>query len=81
MTTKMKIPELDFIVNKEQWGKPFDPTDENQLTVDNISRYMACMIRIYQSRGYRNVILWEIFYEDFEGFTTETFAKAYCQAI
>jgi hypothetical protein len=62
-------------------GDPFDPTDENQLTADNISGYMACMIRIYQSRGHRDDNLWEIFHEDFEGFTTEIFAKAHRQAV
>ena len=77
----MKIPELDFKVDEEQWGKPFDPTNENQLTTENINRYIAYMTEIYQSRKYRDNYLWQIFYKDFEGFTTKIFTKAYCQAI
>jgi hypothetical protein len=50
----MKIPELDFTVNEERWGKPFDPADENQLTADNISGYIACMTKIYQSHRYKD---------------------------
>ena len=50
----MKIPELDFTVNEEQWGKPFDPADKNQLTADNISGYIALMTKIYQSHRYKD---------------------------
>jgi hypothetical protein len=78
---KMNIPEFDFKVDREQWGDPFDPTNENQLTADNISRYIACMTKSYQSCKYRDNYLWQIFHEDFEGFITEIFTKAYCLAI
>jgi hypothetical protein len=78
---KMKIPELDFEVDEKWWGKPFDPADKNQLIMENISRYIAHMTEIYRSREYRDDYLWQIFYEDFEGFTTEIFTKAYCLAI
>ena len=43
----MKILELDFKVNKEQWGKLFNPTNENQLTTENINRYITHMTKIY----------------------------------
>jgi hypothetical protein len=81
MTNKMKIPELDFEVDEKQWGKPFDPADENQLTTENISGYIAHMTKIYQSCKYRDNYLWQIFHEDFEGFTTEIFTKAHRLAV
>ena len=77
----MKIPELDFTVDKERWGKPFDPADKNQLTADNISGYIACMTKIYQSHGYKDDTLWQYFHEDFEGFIIEIFSKAHRQAV
>jgi hypothetical protein len=77
----MKIPELDFEVDEKRWGKPFDPADENQLTTENISGYIAHMTKIYQSHKYRDDYLWQIFHEDFEGFTTEIFTKAHRLAI
>ena len=75
------IPHLDFNVDREWWGNSFDPTDANQLTPENISGYIACMTIIYKSRKYTGDNLWQFFYEDFEGFTTEIFAKAHRQAV
>ena len=74
----MKILELDFKVNEDQQGDPFDPTNNNQLTTDNISGYIAYMTIIYQSRKYKDDNLQQMFYEDFKGFTMEIFAQAYC---
>jgi hypothetical protein len=75
------IPHLDFKVDKDRWGDPFDPTDKDQLTTENISGYIACMTVIYQSRRYTDNNLWQMFHEDFEGFTTEIFSKAHRQAL
>jgi hypothetical protein len=77
----MNIPELEFKVDRECWGDSFDPTDENQLTTENINGYIAYMTKIYQSCKYRDNCLWQIFHEDFEGFTTEIFTKAHRQAV
>jgi hypothetical protein len=75
------IPQLDFKVDEERWGDPFDPNDEDQLTTENISGYIAYMIMIYQSREYKDNELWEIFHEDFENFTVEIFSQAHRQAL
>jgi hypothetical protein len=73
----MDIPKLEFKVDREQWGNPFDPTDENQLTTENINGYITHMTKIYQLGKYKNNDLWQIFHKDFEGFTMEIFSKAY----
>jgi hypothetical protein len=75
------IPHLDFKVDKDRWGDPFDPINKDQLTTENISGYIACMTVIYQSRRYTDNNLWQMFHKDFEGFTTKIFSKAYCQAL
>ena len=80
MTNKMDILKLEFKVDREQWGDLFDPTNENQLTAENINGYITHMTKIYQSGKYKDDDLWQIFYEDFEGFTMEIFLKAYCIA-
>src|SRR5437899_1957597 len=77
----MSIPQLDFKVDENRWGDPFDPTDNDQLTTDNISGYIACITIIYRSRKYKDDNLWQMFHEDFEGFTTEIFAQAHRQAL
>jgi hypothetical protein len=75
------IPQLDFKVDEERWGNPFDPNDEDQLTTENISGYIAHVTMIYQSRGYKDNELWEIFHEDFENFTIDIFSQAHRQAL
>ena len=75
------IPQLDFKVDEERWGDPFDPNDEDQQTTENISGYIAYVIMIYQSRRYKDNDLWEIFHEDFENFTIEIFSQAHRQAL
>ena len=39
------------------------------------------MTVIYQSCKYKDDNLWQMFYEDFEGFTMEIFAQAHRQAL
>ncbi len=75
------IPQLDFKVDEERWGDPFDPNDKDQQTTENISGYIAYVIMIYQSRRYKDNDLWEIFHEDFENFTIEIFSQAHRQAL
>ena len=75
------IPQLDFKVDEERWGDPFDPNNEDQQTTENISGYIAYVIMIYQSRRYKDNDLWEIFHEDFENFTIEIFSQAHRQAL
>ena len=68
------IPQLDFKVDEERWGDPFDPNDKDQQTTENISGYISYVIMIYQSRRYKDNDLWEIFHKDFKNFTIEIFS-------
>jgi hypothetical protein len=63
--------DLNFEVDKEHWGKAFDPTKEEHLTEGIINGYIAHMM-IYYTRTYReDKDLWYTFREDFEGITID----------
>jgi hypothetical protein len=60
----------------EKWGKPVDIEDIEQLTEPIINGYILWTIETYKMHGYKDKGLWEVFREDYEGWTAEVFKVA-----
>ena len=60
----------------EKWGKLVDIKDDEQLTEPIINGYILWTIEVYKIHGYKDMGLWEVFREDYEGWTTATFKVA-----
>jgi hypothetical protein len=61
--------DLNFEVDKEHWGKAFDPTKEDHLTEGIINGYIAHMMIYYTATNRKDENLWDTFHKDFEGIT------------
>jgi hypothetical protein len=58
---------LKFQVDKEHWGKAFDPAKEEHLTEGIINGYIAYMMIYYTATNHKDKNLWDTFCEDFKG--------------
>ena len=80
----MEIPlDLKYDINEEHQGKSFDPINTKYYIEEIINSYITYML-IYYYIIYKNCKgkdLWQIFYEDFEGFTFDIFKLSYCVAV
>src|SRR3954468_22768537 len=77
------VPEnFGFEVDKTRWLKPFNPAAED-LTEQIVNGYITQGILMYRDawRQRTGEAFWEIFQEDFEGFTVEVFKKAHRTAL
>ena len=63
----------EYTYNEEKWGNSFDPTNENDLNTDTVNGYIMYYIQYYQREKFRDRILWDYFWEDFEGWTKDIF--------
>ncbi|EPQ65115.1 hypothetical protein BGT96224_A21105 [Blumeria graminis f. sp. tritici 96224] len=60
-------------VDKEKWGKSFNPKDPGDLTEKIVNGYILHTKLWYEKGEYKDYELWEVFREDFEGWTAEIF--------
>src|SRR4029077_15474593 len=78
-------PDLKYEVDQKYWGKSFDPANAEHHTEGIVNGYITCMLRlacyrtIYKNR--KNEDLWQIFHEDFEGFTFDIFKLGHRIAV
>ena len=78
----MQIPPgLRYTVDEARWGKSFDPTNTEHHTEEIINGYITCMLACYRTDNRKDEDLWQIFHEDFEGFTYEIFKIAHRVAL
>jgi len=68
-------PDLKYEVDQKHWGKSFDPANPEHQTEEIVNGYITCMLACYRTiyRNRENEDLWQIFHEDFEGFTFDIF--------
>jgi hypothetical protein len=77
----MDIPPLDFKVDREHWGKAFDPTNKEYLTERIINGYIAYMMIYYHRTHRKGKDLWYTFCKDFEGIMVDIFDIAQQTAL
>ena len=66
-------PVTTYSIDKEAWGTPFNPDDENQQKEPIVNGYITLMILKYEMSKYTDILLWKDFREDFEGWSLENF--------
>jgi hypothetical protein len=76
-------PDLSYEVDKERWGKSFDPINTKHHTEEIVNGYITCMLACYRTiyKNRENEDLWQIFHEDFEGFTFDIFKLGHRVAV
>src|SRR4029077_15457119 len=77
-------PDLKYEVDQKHWGKSFDPANAEHHTEGIVNGYITSMLAIcyrtiYKNR--KNEDLWQIFHEDFEGFTFDIFKLGHRIAV
>ena len=76
-------PDLRYEVDKEYWGKSFNFENKEHHIKKIVNGYIICMLvcycTIYKNRKDKD--LWQIFYEDFKGFTFDIFKLGYRVAV
>ncbi len=80
----MHIPtDLRYDIDEYHWGKSFDPANETHHTEEIVSGYIACMLACYRTiyKNRKGEDLWQIFHEDFEGFTYDIFKLGHRVAV
>jgi hypothetical protein len=80
----MEIPrDLRYGVDKDHWGMSFDPENEEHHTEKIVNGYIACMLVCYRTiyKNRKSEDIWQIFHEDFEGFTFDIFKLAHRGAV
>ncbi len=72
-------PDLRYDIDKEHWGKSFDPINTKHHTEEIVNGYITCMLACYCTiyKNYKGEDLWQIFYKDFEGFIFDIFKLGY----
>ena len=74
----IQIPaDLQYKVDEEYWCESFDPENPEHLKEKIINGYITCMLVGYRAGNRKNQRLWQIFHEDFEGFTYDIFKIAH----
>ena len=59
----------------ENWGMQIEITDKSQLTEPILNGYISYSLEAYKSRQYKDFDLWEVFVDDFKGWTKDIFDK------
>jgi hypothetical protein len=77
----MDILPLDFKVDREHWGKAFDPTNKEHLIEQIINGYIAHMMIYYRRTYCEGEDLWYTFHKDFEGIMVNIFNIAQWTAL
>jgi hypothetical protein len=78
----IQIPaDLQYKVDEEYWCESFDPENPEHLKEKIINGYITCMLVGYRAGNRKNQRLWQIFHEDFEGFTYDIFKIAHRLAL
>src|SRR4051812_28816664 len=75
------LVDLAYEVDKDYWGKSFDPENEDHHIPGIVNGYITCMLMCYRTRYKDRKDMWQIFHEDFEGFTHDIFKKAHRNAV
>ena len=69
----MPGPSAEIPYDEAKWGERFDPKNEDDLNKETVNGYILWHMDYYKGR-YDDIVLWEYFREDFEGWTKDTFA-------
>jgi hypothetical protein len=79
----IEIPtDIDYEVDKTHWGKMFDPDEPTHHDSHIINGWIAMRTICYRNRPqYKGEDLWQLFHEDFEGFTFDIFKLAHRSAV
>jgi len=67
--------DLRYNIDKEHWGKSFDLINTEHHTEEIINGYITYMLACYHTiyKNHKGKDLWQIFHEDFKGFTFDIF--------
>lgn len=74
-------PDLDFDVDEARYGKSFDVTNPDHLTEGIINGHIVCQMGFYHKENCRGQTMYNLFQEDFEGFTLDIFKMAHKNAL
>jgi hypothetical protein len=74
-------PDLDFDVDEARYGKSFDVTNPDHLTEEIINGHIVCQMGFYHKENCRGQTMYNLFQEDFEGFTLDIFKMAHKNAL
>jgi hypothetical protein len=79
----IEIPtDIDYEVDKTHWGEMFDPDDPTHHNPHIVNGWIAMRTICYRRRPqYKGEDLWQLFREDFEGFTFNIFKLAHRSAV
>ena len=70
------VEHTEYVYNKDKWGRRFNLEDEDDLNEETINRFIMLYIKFYEKKGYDDMVLWEYFKQDFEGWTKDMFLIA-----
>ena len=80
----IEIPlDLRYKVDKEHWGKSFNPENKEYYTEEIVNGYITYMLVCYCTiyKNCKDEDLWQIFYKDFEGFIFNIFKLGHRVAV
>ena len=80
----MEIPlNLKYEVDKEYWGKSFNPENKKYYIEEIVNGYITCILVCYCIiyKNYKDKDLQQIFYKDFKGFIFNIFKLSYYVTI
>ena len=63
-------------IDKDNWGRNFDPSDEEHCTEKRTTGHVLHALVVYRSNKWQDRLLWGYFQEDFAGWKQETFEMA-----
>jgi hypothetical protein len=56
-----------YAYDEAKWGRQFNYEDESDINEETVNRFIMFYIKIYEKKGYNDIVLWDYFKEDFEG--------------